>query len=412
MLYEFNPWWEYEDVPKDMLPPTKRDLFEELVNRLSLRRIEVIVGLRRVGKTTLMYQLIHHLIERGVSPLNILYFSFDLENVNIVEMLKEYEEKVLKNKIRDSSVYLFFDEIHKLTGWENKIKVLYDLYPKVKIFLSGSASLNIMRGSSESLAGRAKYHYLPPLRFREYLRFKNIKIKNFEIQAKTLRIALWDFIKRGFPETVGMGNKEIEEYVKDLILMRIIYRDIPEVFSIRDVSIVWNLAEYILKNPGVILNVDSLASQFRRSRRTIMNSLSYLQMTYIIKLIANFRGSYLSGSRKNKKAYGIHPTLSKTSNEDLLLESLVRSEMDAEYYWRDGNKEVDFVIANSGITGIEVKNKENVTKKDINSLKIFMKKFGVKEGYIVYMGEDEYEMEGIKIMPVPNFILKWEKNEF
>jgi len=86
--------------------------------------------------------------------------------------------------------------------------------------------------------------------------------------------------------------------------------------------------------------------------------------------------------------------------------------MDAEYYWRDGNKEVDFVIANSGITGIEVKNKENVTKKDINSLKIFMKKFGAKEGYIVYMGEDEYEMEGIKIMPEPNFILKWEKNEF
>jgi len=412
MLYEFNPWWEYEDVPKDMLPPTKRDLFEELVNKLSLRRIEVIVGLRRVGKTTLMYQLIHHLIESGISPLNILYFSFDLENVNIVEMLKEYEEKVLKNKIRDSSVYLFFDEIHKLTGWENKIKVLYDLYPKVKIFLSGSASLNIMRGSSESLAGRAKYHYLPPLKFREYLRFKNIEVKNFEIQAKTLRIALWDFIKRGFPETVRMEDKEIEEYVKDLILTRIIYRDIPEVFSIRDVGIVWNLAEYILKNPGVIVNVDSLASQFRRSRRTIMNSLSYLQMTYIIKLIANFRGSYLSGSRKNKKAYGIHPTLSKTSNEDLLLESLVRSEMDAEYYWRDGNKEVDFVIANSGITGIEVKNKENVTKRDADALKIFMKKFGAKDGYIVYMGEDEYEMEGIKIMPVPNFILKWEKNEF
>ena len=407
MLYEFNPWWEYEDVPKDMVPLTKRDLFDKLVNRLSLRRIDIIVGLRRVGKTTLMYQLIHHLIESGISPLNILYFSFDLENLDLKDVLKEYEEKVLKNKIRDSAVYLFFDEIHKLPGWENKIKVLYDLYPQIKIFLSGSASLNIMRGSSESLAGRAQYHYLPPLRFREYLRFKNIEVKDFEIQAKTLRINMWDFLKRGFPETVGMSDKEIEEYVRDLILTRIIYRDIPDVFSIRDVGIVWNLADYILRNPGVIVNVDSLASQFRRSRRTIMNSLSYLQMTYIIKLIANFRGSYLSGSRKNKKAYGIHPTLSKTSNEDLLIESLVRSEIDAQYYWRDGKREVDFVIVNDGITGIEVKNKDNVTKRDINALKIFMKKFGAKEGYVVYMGEDEYEMEEIKIMPMPNFILKW-----
>ena len=406
MLYEFNPWWEYEDVPKDMVPLTKRDMFDELVSRLSLRRIDIIVGLRRVGKTTLMYQLIHHLIESGISPLNILYFSFDLENLDMKEVLKEYEEKVLKNKIRESPVYLFFDEIHKLQGWENEIKVLYDLYPKIKIFLSGSASLNIMRGSSESLAGRAQYHYLPPLRFREYLRFKNIEVKNFEIQSKTLRINMWDFIKRGFPETVRMSDKEIDEYVRDLILTRIIYRDIPDVFSIRDVSIVWNLADYILRNPGVIVNVDSLASQFRRNRRTIMNSLSYLQMTYIIKLIANFRGSYLSGSRKNKKVYGIHPTLSKTSNEDLLIESLVRSEIDAQYYWRDGKREVDFVIANDGITGIEVKNKDTVTKRDLNSLKIFMKKFSAKEGYIVYMGEDEYEMEGIKIMPVPNFILK------
>ena len=406
-LIDFNPWWEYGDVPKDFNPNKKRELFGEILKNLSRRRIDIIVGLRRVGKTTLMYQTIHKLIENGVKPKNILYFSFDEEVSDISSIVREYEEKVLRDKIRNTRAYLFFDEIQKLEGWENKVKVLYDMYPKTKMVLSGSASLNIMRGSSESLAGRAKYHYLPPLSFREYLNFKDVEIRDYYIQLRTLKVRLMDFLKRGFPEAINMDEREIEEYIQDMILTRIIYRDIPESFKIRDVEIVNIIANHILRNSGVIINVDSLASQFRRNRRTISNALSYLEMTYIIKLVRNFRGSYIASSRKNKKAYALHSSLCKTHDEDVLIETLIRAEANAQYYWRDTRREVDFIINGDKIIAIEVKNKEKIDKKDIESLKYFSNKHRARELYLVYSGDEEYEMEGVKIVPVPVFILKY-----
>jgi len=66
-------------------------------------------------------------------------------------IIKDYEEKILRERIKNKRVYLFFDEIHKLKDWENKIKVLYDLNPRIKIVLSGSSSLNLMKQSKESL---------------------------------------------------------------------------------------------------------------------------------------------------------------------------------------------------------------------------------------------------------------------
>jgi len=409
-LIDFNPWWEYGDVPKEFNPDKKRELFGEILRDLSKRRIDVIVGLRRVGKTTLMYQTIHKLIENCVKPKNILYFSFDEEVSDISSIVREYEEKVLRDKIRNTHTYLFFDEIQKLEGWENKVKILYDMYPKTKIVLSGSASLNIMKGSSESLAGRVKYHYLPPLSFREFLNFKDVKIRDCYIQLRTLKVMLMDFLKRGFPEAINMDEREIDEYIKDMILTRIIYRDIPESFKIRDVEIVNIIANHILRNSGAIVNIDSLASQFRRNRRTISNTLSYLEMTYIIKLVKNFRGSYVAGSRKNKKAYALHSSLCKTDNEDILIETLIRSETNAQFYWRDSRREVDFIINGDKIIAIEVKNRERIDRKDVESLKYFSKKYGVENLYLVYSGDEEYEMEGVKIVPIPVFILKYARS--
>lgn len=406
-LIDLNPWWEYGDVPKEFNPDKKRELFGEILRDLSKRRIDVIVGLRRVGKTTLMYQTIHKLIENCVKPKNILYFSFDEEVSDISSIVREYEEKVLRDKIRNTHTYLFFDEIQKLEGWENKVKILYDMYPKTKIVLSGSASLNIMKGSSESLAGRAKYHYLPPLSFREFLNFKDVKIRDCYIQLRTLKVMLMDFLKRGFPEAINMDEREIDEYIKDMILTRIIYRDIPESFKIRDVEIVNIIANHILRNSGAIVNIDSLASQFRRNRRTISNTLSYLEMTYIIKLVKNFRGSYVAGSRKNKKAYALHSSLCKTDNEDILIETLIRSETNAQFYWRDSRREVDFIINGDKIIAIEMKNRERIDRKDVDSLKYFSKKYGVENLYLVYSGDEEYEMDRVKIVPVPVFILKY-----
>jgi len=88
------------------------------------------------------------------------------------------------------------------------------------MILSGSASLNLMRRSRESLAGRVRFHYLPPLSFKEFLKFRGEKIperEEFEIYKRKLEIRLGEFMYKGFPETINMEERKAREYVRELI---------------------------------------------------------------------------------------------------------------------------------------------------------------------------------------------------
>lgn len=407
-IVDFNPWWETGSVDSEILNFRKRYLFQELKENLSERQIDVIVGLRRVGKTVLMNHLIDYLLKNGIKPIEIMYFSFDLEREELNRIIKEYEEKILRDRIRNRRVYLLFDEIHKLKDWENKIKVLYDLNPKVKIVLSGS--LNLMRQSSESLAGRAKFHHLRPLTFREFLEFNGERIPNegeFEIHRRKLDILLNKFILRGFPEALEMSDKKVKEYVRELIIERIIYRDIPESFRIEDVEIVRILAEHISENPGVILNIDSLSRDLGRHKKTVRNALDYLELSFLIKRVSNLRSSFLSASRKNKRAYPLHSSLSTSGEESRLIEALIRSEMNAEHYWRKGRYEVDFVLKGRKVVPLEVKNKEKLSKNDLKAIEKFFYIFNVDEGYIVCKGDEKVvKVNGkVIVMPITKFLL-------
>lgn len=411
-IFDFNPWWETGEIERDVKTFKKRDLFNILANSLEKRYIDIITGLRRVGKTTIIYQLINELLERNINPKNIFYFSFDIEKKDLTKILREYEEKVLRRKIKDTKVYLFFDEIHKLDNWEDRIKVIYDLNPKVKIVLSGSSSLNILKSGKESLVGRAKFHYLPPLTFKEFLRFKDVKIPKkdeIEIHERKLSMLLHEFISRGFPETLEMNDKEVEEYVRELVVERIIYRDIPESFHIEDIEIVKILANYIFENPGVIINIDSLSSDLGRHKKTIINALNYLELFFLIKRVSNIRNSFLATSRKNRKAYPLHSSLSFSKSEDLTIETLVRSELNAGLYWRKSSYEVDYVIQKNGtLIPVEIKNKEKISKKDMKSIIKFCELFKVNEGYIVTKGEEteiKFNKISIKVIPLVNFLL-------
>ena len=128
-IIEFNPWWETGSIDREIKSFKRRFLFTALKNYLHKKQIDIIIGLRRVGKTVLMHHLIDYLLTSGVNPKEIFYFSFDIEKENLDRIIKEYEEKILRERIKNKRVYLFFDEIHKLKDWENKIKVLYDLNP-------------------------------------------------------------------------------------------------------------------------------------------------------------------------------------------------------------------------------------------------------------------------------------------
>jgi predicted AAA+ superfamily ATPase len=405
-IIDFNLWWETGAIDRVTASMKRRDMFPGLKESLGERFIEIIIGLRRVGKTVLMHQLIAYLLNNGIDAKRIFYYAFDIERKDLGKVIKEYEEKILHDRIKEKHVFLFFDEIHKLEDWENKVKVLYDLNPGVKLILSGSASLNLMKRSRESLAGRARFHYLSPLRFKEFIKFRGEKIpelEEFEIYRRKLEIRLGEFMYKGFPETIEMEEHKAREYVRELIAERIIYRDIPETFRIDDFEIIRILADYIFKNPGIILNIESLSRDLGRHKNTIRNALNYLELSFLIKRVSNLRGSFLSTSRKNRRAYPLHPSLSLSKDEDMNLECLVRSETNAEFYWRQQSYEVDFVLKNEKVIPIEVKNKERITKRDLKGLLKFCSIVKLNEGFVVSHGGDERSIavDGVRIEIVP-----------
>ncbi len=120
-LEEFNHWWIKGNVDPELALPFKRDNYSVIEEHLKKRFIIALVGLRRVGKSTTIYQLIQKLIDIKVNTANILFFSFDETSARLSDIIETYKE--IQNKdFREEKVYIFLDEIQKCTNWENELK--------------------------------------------------------------------------------------------------------------------------------------------------------------------------------------------------------------------------------------------------------------------------------------------------
>lgn len=409
-IINFNTWWETGSV--NDIPDYKRPLFYELLKYLDERQIIVIYGLRRTGKTTIMYQLIDYLLKDNIKKGNILYFSFDYSNIELRDIIEDYEKYILKKpiKMENSKVYIFLDEIQKLHDWENKIKIYYDTYKNIKFIISGSASINIEKKSNESLAGRMYDFILKTLTFKEYLTLRDINydINNIEIYASKLGDLFNDYLsKGGFPEIVHEEDEsKIKRYIGSII-ERVSLIDIPEEFHIKNIELLKNILNIVRDQPGFILNYDSLSKDFKVSKETLINYFYYLEYSLIIRLVLNYRESFTSASRKMKKVYFYNSSflynyknILDNSYYGKLIENFVMQELDARYYFRDKSYEIDSILKNDKIIPVEVKYRNRVDTK--NFVKV-LKKLNLNYGVIISKDEfrdDTIDNIKIKILPV------------
>ncbi|MCK4730516.1 MAG: AAA family ATPase, partial [Candidatus Aenigmarchaeota archaeon] len=229
-LDRFNPWWKTGKVKEDLLKDYKRKLYPKISEYVDKKQILLIQGLRRVGKTVIMFQLIQNQLKK-TKPDNILYFSFDEVAYDLKDVLKIYQEMILGKtfeKTKDK-IYLFLDEIQKVDDWENKLKVFYDLYPNLKIFISGSSSINLRKNSRESLAGRLFSFTLHPLEFDEFLELNGMDIKKIrakpELWKRDILPMFYRYIKfGGFPELATEKNENFaRDYILNSVIEKIIY---------------------------------------------------------------------------------------------------------------------------------------------------------------------------------------------
>lgn len=411
-ISEMNPWWKAGKVKEEFAFLYKRELFQEILKYLELRQIIGIVGLRRVGKTTLLYQLIDYLIKRNINPKDILYFSFDEIKEDVREILRVYEENVIKEKIGERKVFIFLDEIQKLGDWQDKIKVFYDLHPNIKFFVSGSASLDILLKGKESLAGRIFYFYLSLLSFEEFLELRKKDVKrikeNLDLWKTELRIELNNYSLKPLPEIVDFPDDIAKKYIKEAVIEKIILSDMRSLFEVREIEIVGKIIDIIASNPGLIINLDDIAKDFGASRQVLSNYLFYLCSSFLIVDLKNFRGSVRAASRKLKKYYPLHPCFSTSADTGKIAENLVAFKTRANRYWREGEKEVDFILKNKEILPIEVKYKRQVKKNELKGLLKFMEKFNLKEALVItedYESEEWMEGKEIRFLPLWKWLL-------
>jgi uncharacterized protein len=409
-LVDSNRWWkttfrvEYKE----------REIYKEILKYLKLPQIIAFTGLIRVGKTTLMYKIIQDYISKGFNPKNILYFSFDeYKETDIKEILNEYEKIVEKN-IQNEKYLILLDEIQKIENWEEKLKRIYDLYSKnIKIIITGSESLFIKKKSKETLAGRIFEFKIETLTFKEFLKFKGKKFQNIKLYEKEIQQLYEGYkISQGFPELVDIKDKEIiKKYIKESIIEKVIYRDIANLFNIKDISILESLLNIFMENPGQIIELSELGKELQISRQTLSNYIRYLEESFLIRKLYNYSKNQRKVERKLKKYYPtiISPNLifkEDNYSKSKAFEALLVNQLKAEYFYRDPYKnEVDVIIDKDKLIPIEIKYGKIETKGLIS----FMKKFNVKEGVILSSDKEkkiEHENKIINVIPAFKYLSK------
>ena len=402
-LTDRNPWWKGKFVAeyKD------REIYDKVKKFIPLPQIISFTGLRRVGKTTLMYKIVEDAIKDGMDPGNIVYFPFDeFSKTEVRRVLNAYEELVEKD-LREGKFLILLDEIQKLENWENQLKAFYDTFKaNAKIIISGSESLFIRKKSKETLAGRMFEFKVESLSFREYLGFRGMKYEPVGIYEKELRRSFDDYIfTMGFPELVGIRDKDIiRKYVKEGIVDKVIYQDLPKIFEIEDVSKLESLLNIFMEDPGQIVEIDELGKELGLVRQTLSNYIGYLEKSFLLQKVYNYSKNRRKVERKLKKYYPALISVDLLFRDDAhsrskVFEWLIVRQLNAEFFWRNPQKdEVDVILENG--TPAEIK----YGKIEVGGVVKFMNQFGVARGFILsYEKEGEQTVDGKKISIVPAY---------
>ena len=442
-----NPWWKTKTVDSIKLGKIRRDDLKIIKEQLHEKHITCIIGPRRVGKTTLMYNTIDYLLEKKVKPEEIIYISLDSPKIRLElqdkfnDVLQQYSETILKVPLDalQNTVYVFLDEVHKLDEWGNILKYWQDLNLKIKFIVSGSSAIRILKGSGESLLGRIHCIITYPLTFSEFteksvtfdpLNFDEIKnaYQTFLLEKQKILIKLDDYIlKGGYPEIYFEKNNEkayetLRQY-KTLTLVR----DILDLKDIKEPRILNDLADLLSDHMSERINYSSFASILKIKVDTVKKYLSYLEECFLIYTTYVYSKKHIISTRKEKKLFFIDNGLRNAlllreindNEKTKIIENMVflhilhlkkKEIFHKIFYWLDEKKnEVDIVVdINKKTIPIEVKYSNQISNKEIKGLVRFMETFGLNKGVVVtkdLLEERNIDGKIVDFIPVWLFLL-------
>lgn len=382
----------------------------------------VLVGIRRAGKSYMLYQHIQHLVANGHSIEEMLFINFEDERISDIRkedlylILEAYRELFAFQPI------IFLDEIQNVEGWEHFARRLAD--EKYRVFITGSNAHMLSREISSTLGGRYLTKEIRPFSFSEYLEYHNIHLpQHWElspIRADVVRLFSDYFYYGGLSEVFDIQDKK--SWLQSLY-QKILYSDIVMRKGVRNERslrlLIRKLADSVMQPTAIKRLQDILQGDGTKiTRDTIGSYLDYLHESYLTFGISSFTDS-ISQRESVKKRYfydnGIL-NLFLFLPETKLLENLVAIKLYNKYgddlYYYNKNVEVDFCVPNDGLL-IQVSYRiidEATRNREIGALQKLSKFIKPQRCIIVTYDQEEIIQSNdldvqIEVIPAYKFML-------
>lgn len=331
-------------------------------------KAKAVIGPRRAGKTTFLWQVLAEKLEGGVSREGLLYFNFEDERLadlgadSLHIVVDEYYR--LHPEWRDHrEAVLLLDEIQVVTGWERFVRRLLDT-EKVDIFLSGSSARLLSKEVATSMRGRAMEALVYPFSFRESLRHRGQEpdkpVDQLPKAARSmLDRALRDYLTQGgFPEAQGIETRERFDLLRGYVDTAML-RDVVERHAVsQPVALRW-MVRHLLGNAGGTFSVHKFYADLRSqgiavAKDTLYALVAYLEDAFLVRTVSIASESERRRMANPRKAYpidaGLIPVFDRSGRANLghALETAVALELDRRgaetaYVRTARGREVDFL---------------------------------------------------------------------
>ena len=423
-LSESNQWWATKSVD-ELLTGSLREEYELILKSTKVREIIIITGVRRSGKSTLMYQLVDKLLKEGASPEQILFVN--LEDAKLAkDSLEDIYQTYRQGINPDKKAYIFLDEIHRKEKWESWIRGHYDLHSDCKFIISGSCSYLLKKEYSTLLTGRNLTFEIFPLSFKEHLIFKGITYdkrdllrgilseKNQHILIKELGEYL---LMGGFP-TVFFQEKEFKSRLLAQYFDDIIYKDIIDRYNLNSQK-ARDLALFLITNFTSTISLRNIRNALGLSYDTVKDYIAYFKEAYLFFTMDHFSYSMKEQKTTPQKIYCIDNGLRNavsfkfSKDEGKLAENLTFLELKRRnkdiYYWKSpSQEEVDFIIKekDQSLTAINVSYGDSIDEREIKGLISFKKKFKKAKKFLVLTKNIEKQDKSISYVPLWKWLLQ------
>ncbi len=358
LLQQYNPWWN-NNGPTEELPSVRRAAYHEalsIIKSTDVRRFVVLSGARRIGKTTVMKQVIAQLLSEGVKPQHIFYLSFDnplCKLVGFPRILAEYDAMVPQNEQQ----YFFLDEIQYAEDWSLWLKTLYDTRPRLNLTATGSASPSIEKGAADSGVGRWRILRMPTLTFREYCDIEqnnaNSAIGQYTLSeladmtsaefsmlmfSMSNMQASWNryLAIGGFPELLRVPNlTRAQMLLREDVADKVLKRDIPSLFDVRNSLQLEKIFLYLCLHSGSIINMAEMCKKLEGvTMPTLLRYIQYLidaNLIYIChnaaytgkKMLSAQSKIYVADSALRNACLMLSPELLSDTDMGALVESII-----------------------------------------------------------------------------------------